>query len=226
MLGFMLGQAAATPSLTSTQGYVVLGLIVCGCLLAGWVVVLARDRARKSKASEPQAAGTTDEPIVRSWLAIALVLGLLVFCGAAFLIGDTTLRSTLIGGLVASSGAAVAFYFSSKSADKARADILTTATTLSGADSKPTHFVQESPHEATVGHTYIDHVKADGQPAPEYELIGKLPDGIELDPDGTLYGAPTEVPNGDAPEFTVRATNRLGSATSDKMKITVAAAGE
>jgi hypothetical protein len=62
---------------------------------------------------------------VRSWIAIALVLGLLVFCAAAFALGDeSTLLSTLVGGVTASVGAAVAFYFSSDTSDRARQDIL------------------------------------------------------------------------------------------------------
>lgn len=65
--------------------------------------------------------------LIRSWIAIALVLGLLLFCAVAFGIDDESLRSTLIGGLVASSGAAVAFYFSSQSSDQARSDILSAA---------------------------------------------------------------------------------------------------
>jgi hypothetical protein len=48
----------------------------------------------------------------------------LLFSAISFAIDDTTLRSTLIGGLVANAGAAVAFYFASKSSDQARRDIL------------------------------------------------------------------------------------------------------
>jgi hypothetical protein len=61
---------------------------------------------------------------MRSWLAIALVGGLLVFCAASFELDDTALRSNLLGGVIASAGAATAFYFASKSADQARRDIL------------------------------------------------------------------------------------------------------
>jgi len=61
---------------------------------------------------------------MRSWLAIALVGGLLIFAGASFQLDDTALRSSLLGGVVASAGAAAAFYFASKSADQARQDIL------------------------------------------------------------------------------------------------------
>ena len=62
--------------------------------------------------------------VVRSWIAISLVLGLVLFTAFAFAVDDASLRSTLIGGLTASVGSAVAFYFSSKSADKARQDLL------------------------------------------------------------------------------------------------------
>lgn len=65
--------------------------------------------------------------LIRSWIAIASVFGLLLFCAVAFAIDDQWLRSTLIGEVVASAGAAVAFYFSSKSSDQARSDILSAA---------------------------------------------------------------------------------------------------
>lgn len=58
------------------------------------------------------------------WLALTLVIGLVLFCGVALFLNDTNLRSVLIGGLTASAGTAIAFYFSSKSADQARQDIL------------------------------------------------------------------------------------------------------
>jgi beta-lactam-binding protein with PASTA domain len=56
-----------------------------------------------------------------------LVLGLLVLSAATFAIDDATLRSTLIGGLTASAGGAIAYYFSSKSADQARQDLVAAA---------------------------------------------------------------------------------------------------
>ena len=62
-----------------------------------------------------------------------------MFCGASFMISDAKLRSTLFGGLIASTGSAVAYYFSSRAADQARADILTTTSRLAGtgASDKP-----------------------------------------------------------------------------------------
>lgn len=62
--------------------------------------------------------------IVRSWLAVGLVAGLMVFCLLSLATTDSTLRSTLFGGLIASTGAATAFYFASKNSDQARQDIL------------------------------------------------------------------------------------------------------
>jgi hypothetical protein len=68
-------------------------------------------------------SGETDQSFVRSWLALT-VIGLVLFCGVSLFLSDTNLRSVLIGGLTASAGTAIAFYFSSKSADQARQDIL------------------------------------------------------------------------------------------------------
>src|SRR3954454_19504070 len=86
-----------------------------GVIASGFIIWLARRSLGKR---------ATSDSLVRSWLAVSLILGLLVFCAASFAIDDHNLRSTLIGGLVASSGAAVAFYFASKNADQARQDIL------------------------------------------------------------------------------------------------------
>jgi hypothetical protein len=61
---------------------------------------------------------------MRSWLALALVGGLLIFAAVSFQLDDTALRSSLLGGVIASAGAATAFYFASKSSDQARQDIL------------------------------------------------------------------------------------------------------
>jgi hypothetical protein len=108
--------SAEQTTITSTQAYVILGLVVVGILAAGLVVIYGRSEVPGDSTSTPATASsappsTRTEPtsIIRSWIAIALVIGLLIFCGAAFLVSDTTLRSTLMGGLVASVGAAVAF---------------------------------------------------------------------------------------------------------------------
>jgi drug/metabolite transporter (DMT)-like permease len=116
-------QAADTgpTTLSSGQAALLLAVVIGGSLLAGLFVILGR---RLVAGKDPA------QSVVRSWLAISLVFGLLCFCAAAFEINDPQLRNTLLGGLVASTGAATAFYFSSKGADKARADILQATTTL------------------------------------------------------------------------------------------------
>jgi hypothetical protein len=110
---------------------VTLGLVVGFVLLAGVVIaggrrVLATPPTQRSGRREHTSMQETgeDATLVRSWLAISLVGGLLIFVALSFWIDDTGLRSALIGGLVANAGAAVAFYFASKSSDQARRDIL------------------------------------------------------------------------------------------------------
>lgn len=89
----------------------------------GWAIARPGQRANSGGDDRPE--GDRDSAVfVRSLLALWLVLGLLVFTLLAFWIRDDTLRSTLIGGLTASVGAAVAYYFSSKASDDARKDIL------------------------------------------------------------------------------------------------------
>ena len=65
--------------------------------------------------------------IVRAMLALVLVGGLVILAGASFSMGDTQTRNLLLGGLVASASAAVAFYFASRNADNARRDLLNAA---------------------------------------------------------------------------------------------------
>jgi PASTA domain-containing protein len=141
--------AAVTAAVTSTtpttsvthlshsDGVLAVVLVVGFVLLAGAVVAVGRrvlEGAPTSRSgSGPGAAGTgsqkdrADSTLVRSWLAMSLVGGLLIFAAVSFWLDDTTLRSTLIGGVIANAGAAVAFYFASKSSDQARRDILNAA---------------------------------------------------------------------------------------------------
>jgi len=134
--------ASSVTHLSSSQWIIALAMTVGLVIAAGIVVAVARNRLEggatrqsSSDASNKLEGGTTrqsslgksnkpDRTLIRSWLAISLAGGLLLFCAISFGIDDTTLRSTLIGGLVANAGAAVAFYFASKSSDQAREDIL------------------------------------------------------------------------------------------------------
>jgi hypothetical protein len=116
---------STAPPISTGELEGLLGVVIGGALLAGLVIILAR-HAVSSPKSEPASS------VVRSWIAVSLVLGLLAFCAASFRIDDSTLRSTLFGGLITSVGAAIAFYFSSKSADQARTDILRSAGDVPG----------------------------------------------------------------------------------------------
>jgi hypothetical protein len=102
--------SSATPTTTSTvstvgtlswnQTLLAVGIVALAILLVGVILIWARS--------------TVGGSIVRSWLALSLVTGLVLFCVFSFAIDDATLRSTLLGGLTASVGAAVTFYFQSK----------------------------------------------------------------------------------------------------------------
>jgi hypothetical protein len=94
-------------------------IMVGGALISGLIVIAARRGTGASK--DPEAS------VIRSWIAITLVIGLLVLSAATFGISDQTLRSTLIGGLTASAGGAIAYYFSSKSAEQARQALIAAA---------------------------------------------------------------------------------------------------
>jgi hypothetical protein len=102
-------------TLTWDQTLIVVGIVAVAVLSAGFIVTWAR-----SKPSQPPGGS-----VVRSWIAISLVVALVLFSAASFALTDSNLRSTLIGAVTASVGAAIAHYFSSKSADQARQDLLT-----------------------------------------------------------------------------------------------------
>jgi Ca2+/Na+ antiporter len=108
-------------TLSASDGLAVLWAVGIIVIAAGVVVIVGRLLTAPKQAAQ---AGDSGPSIMRPWIAISLVAGLLVFCALTFVIDDDKLRSTLFGGLVANVGAAVAFYFSSKNADQARQDIL------------------------------------------------------------------------------------------------------
>ena len=112
--------AAATSTLSWLQTLSVVGVIAATVVLIGILVIIAR---RSVSGKDPT------QSVVRSWIALALVAGLVLFCAVTFAINDANLRSTVFGGLIASVGTAVAFYFSSKSSDQARQDLLNAAGT-------------------------------------------------------------------------------------------------
>jgi hypothetical protein len=137
----LAAQPTPTPSPTPTQApavthlsfgttALIVSLVVAFVVAAGLVIGLTRwwleGSARNPPRGQRGVSGVeeNDRTIVRSWLAIALIGGLLIFCAVSFALDDSTLRSSLMGGVIASAGAASAFYFASKSSDQARKDIL------------------------------------------------------------------------------------------------------
>lgn len=123
-----IAAASSVQSLGALPGWTALLTIAVIIILAGLVVLLGRYILEvRPRASSDSSSGTSDvtSSLVRSWIAISMVSGLLIFCAEALSLKDTALRSTLFGGLVSSVGAAVAFYFSSKNSDKARQDFMT-----------------------------------------------------------------------------------------------------
>jgi hypothetical protein len=124
------GQSSGATHLSGSDKAWLLAVIAAFVLLAGVVVIIGR-KTLEGKSPAPAQSTTADgasaapsSSLVRSWIAVSLVGGLLIFVAASFWLDDTTLRSTLVGGVVANAGAAVAFYFASQSADQARKDIL------------------------------------------------------------------------------------------------------
>jgi hydroxymethylglutaryl-CoA reductase len=91
-------------------------------LLIGMLVLLIRHVLVKKDSVDSQA--NTDKTIVRSWLAVVLVAGLLLFATGSFFIANANLQNLLMGGVIASAGTAVAFYFSSRSSEQTQQNLL------------------------------------------------------------------------------------------------------
>jgi hypothetical protein len=209
---------AAVTSLSASTGITIIAIVVGGALAAGLVVILGRARLSQSGstpsgADASQGAESPAGSLIRSWIAITLVVGLLVFCAAALLLDSESLRSTVFGGLIASTAGAIAFYFSSKSADQARSDVLQAAVAISQGAVAPTAFLEKSPPNGTKDKDYSPYrFVANGSPAPIYYFVSAGPAGLLLDPDGTLSGKPTE---SGPHEFKVAARNAAGQLIQD-----------
>lgn len=101
-------------------------------LLVGYLIHLTRSRlgrvAPGQNAPDQNASGPShpnaDKTIIRSWLAVVLVAGLLLFATGSFFIANANLQSLLMGGVIASAGTAVAFYFSSKQSEQTQQNLL------------------------------------------------------------------------------------------------------
>jgi hypothetical protein len=190
--------ADSASALTGYSGWVVVIAVGSLIILSGLVIILGRywlggykvarssqgadDGARgagRTRAQLPPAPTAADSTLVRSWIAIVLVAGLLIFCAVALAINDAQLRSTLFGGLVASVGAAVAFYFSSKGADQARQDILSAA--LGTVEVPNLVDLSVSAARAVMSKTPLKLALANAQPPDTDEVNTQSPDaGTEV----------------------------------------------
>jgi Putative Ig domain len=197
------------PGLPAHQGELVLWLLVGGIVAVGIIVFVGR----KFLTSDQGGQGTS---FIRSWIAISLVLGLLIFCAAALLGTDASLQSILFGGLVASTGSAIAFYF----AAQAGAAALNAVAAQGGV--APNAFSAIEPNDGTVGTSYSYSFAANGQPAPSYKLIsGTLPPGLTLDSNGLLHGMPTATGTS---TFTIGAFNSSDILLSPAVSVAISAA--
>lgn len=134
---FLIG-ASATPSLSKIPGWAAVVAIAAVMVAPAIGVLVGRGkiggrnsygRRRKGSSREnshegsinkvldqiPVQPNASGDSIVRSWIMVALVGGLLILCAVAFTLKDGTIRSMLLGGLVSSVGSAIAFYFSAQS---------------------------------------------------------------------------------------------------------------
>lgn len=204
-----------TPSPTGTppdHADLILWLTVGGIIVAGCVVIAGRYLLK-------QGQGGAATSLIRSWIAISLVIGLMIFCAASLLGNNSSLQSTLFGGLIASTGAAVAFYFSTQQANQVRADILNAAANIGQGATKPSTFSLPAPPDGKVNNAYSYRFIADGFPAPIYVVTsGGLPPGLVLNSDGTLVGQPTTA---DHFTFKVTAANSAGFFVSPDFIVTI-----
>jgi hypothetical protein len=155
---------ADVPSLDfSTVRWMVL-VVVASVVATGLVIWWARSSLSRRSNSDS---------LIRSWLALSLLIGLLVFCAASFALTDPNLRNTLFGGLIASSGASTAFYFASKDADQARRDVLDASfgTVIVPALEKKT--VEDA--RVTVAHSALELHVDPSDAAADYEVVQQVP---------------------------------------------------
>jgi hypothetical protein len=202
-----------TPVLTFLQGLVFLSFVIGGSLLAGVIVIWARQSiTNKQNPSDPSAS------VIRSWIAISLVFGLLVFCTAAFVVGDDELRNTLLGGFIASVSAAVTFYFSSKSTDQA-----VSAVVAMSQGPQTSSNTLAAPPSGTVNKPYTYKFSANGLQSATFLFAQgstnePLPDDLTLDTDGTLHGTPKEAGTS---SFKIIATTPDGASFSQPVTLII-----
>lgn len=117
-------QGALSKDLTTGWLLVILGAAMVAAFAAllvyGWPSSTNREKAGNS--------------VVRAWIAVTLIATLVILTAATLGGTNTALQNILIGGIVATSGTAVAFYFATKANEAANAALLK-ATGVDGAAS-------------------------------------------------------------------------------------------
>jgi flagellar basal body-associated protein FliL len=125
---FQIVGATSTPQTALDQKWLWLALLAVVALMAlsGSAVLWLRSKS-------PQSGGTSgtsqdaDKSVMRAWLAVLLVSGLLLAAATSFFIDDSSLRSLLLGGVVSSAGTVVAFYFASAQSQQVQKNLLDAA---------------------------------------------------------------------------------------------------
>jgi hypothetical protein len=70
--------AIGAKTISFSHTLLLLGIVVVGMILAGIVVIASRSRLLNGTTSADSGGS-----VIRSWIAISLVTGLLIFCAAA-----------------------------------------------------------------------------------------------------------------------------------------------
>ena len=112
--------AAATAHAPLYLGGMAVLILLIGMLIL-WI------RSTLNKEASGRSSANADKTMIRSWLAVVLVAGLLLFATGSFFIANASLQNLLMGGVIASAGTAVAFYFSSKSSEQTQQNLLNAA---------------------------------------------------------------------------------------------------
>jgi PASTA domain len=112
--------AAATAHAPLYLGGMAVLILLIGMLIL-WI------RCTLGKNASGHSLANADKTMIRSWLAVVLVAGLLLFATGSFFIANANLQNLLMGGVIASAGTAVAFYFSSKSSEQTQQNLLNAA---------------------------------------------------------------------------------------------------
>jgi hypothetical protein len=176
--------AVTGAQLSAIPGWAALTTVATVIILSGVVVIIGRYWLENKKATSRSVQGPgrpsdSDGTLVRSWIAIALVSGLLVFCAVTLSTGDAPLQNTLFGGLVTSVGAAAAFYFSTKSAEQARRDVLNAS--QSTTDVPNLHGLNVTQAQAEMSKTSLQLVlEQPGAPVSEVVASQSPPPGNSL----------------------------------------------